>query len=585
MSLWEKIASPFKHKNVQPSDTSRHLFNYGRIWRSTVVLTGGVALIPLIAITVIDYKFTQKAIESEFLLRTTRIVSNNRRAISFFLSERKSALSFIVQDNSFEALSNPERLEIILENLKESFGGGFIDLGLIDSSGNQRSYVGPYELEGINYRDQEWYKQVMDHGVYISDVFLGYRKVPHMVIAVKRAMTDGSFCILRAAIGVAPFEELLSNLELGGMGDAFMINHEGILQTPSRYHGKTLDRLSLGIPSYSPKTEVYEGISADGSEVVIGYRFIDDTPFILMVVKNKRELMKPWFSTRLELIAFLLISVTVILTVILGTATFMVKKIKIADKRRVMSLHEVEYASKMASIGRLAASVAHEINNPLAIINEKAGLIKDLFTYKDQYAQDPKLYKLVDGILRSVKRAGTITRRLLTFARNLQAEMEPIVLRDIIEEVLNFLRSESELKEIAIDLDLSEDIPVFESDRGKLQQIFLNIINNAFAALSDGGYLRIRGKRKGDNAVSIDFEDNGPGISQENLEHVFEPFFSTTTGKGGTGLGLSITYNLIRELGGKIVVESELGKGTSFTVTLPLNTKERDGGAYEDTTG
>ncbi len=585
MSLWKKIKSSFEEKPGLSSETPRHLFNYRRIWRSVVVLTGGVALIPLVFITAIDYKVTQHSIESEFILRTTRIVSNTRRAISFFLSERKSALEFIVHDNTFQTINHPKRLSVILENLKKSFGGGFVDLGVIDSSGLQKNYVGPYELEGKNYREQDWYNQVVDHGVHISDVFLGYRKVPHMVIAVKRVVPSGSFYMLRAAIGIAPFEELLSNLELGGMGDAFMINHEGILQTPSRYYGKGLDKVSLPIPSYSPRTEVFEWKNPGGQDLVIGYRFIDNTPFILMIVKNKHELMKPWFRTRLKLFAFLIVSVTVILMVILGTVTFMVKKIKTADQKRVMTFHEMEYANKMASIGRLAASVAHEINNPLAIINEKAGLIKDLFTYKEEYAQDHKLDNLIDGILRSVKRSATITKRLLTFARNLQAEIEPIRLKEIIEEVLLFQEKEAELRGITITLDIAEDIPLFKSDRGKIQQIFLNIINNAFAALSDGGHLEIEAKLKGKDAVSIDFTDHGCGIPPEDLDHVFEPFFSTKKSQGGTGLGLSITYNLVQEIGGRIGVTSELDKGTRFTVTLPLKMERRERDIHESIIG
>ncbi len=577
MSLWKKIKSSFEDSQGLPSETSRHRFNYRRIWRSVVVLTGGVALIPLIVITAIDYKFTQHAIESEFLLLTTRIVSNARRTISFFLSERQSALAFIVHDNRFQDLNDPGRLALILENLKKSFGGGFVDLGVIDAWGNQQNYAGPYELEGKNYLNQDWYRQVVDKGVYISDVFLGYRQVPHMVIAVKRIMPNGLFYILRAAIGIVPFEGLLSNLELGGMGDAFMVNHAGILQTSSRYHGKSLDKLPLPVPSYSTKTEVLEERNPEGRELVIGYRFIDETPFILMVVKSKRELMRPWFRTRLKLIAFLLVSMTIILTVILGTATYMVKKIKVADEKRVMSLHEVEYANKMASIGRLAASIAHEINNPLAIINEKAGLIKDLFTYKKEYMPDPKLNSLVDGIIRSVNRAGTITKRLLNFARNLEAKIEPVNLKEIIEETLSFLGKEAEHRGIGINLDIADDIPLFESDRGKLQQIFLNIINNAFAALSDGGRMEIEARRKGKDAITVDFKDNGSGIADEDLDRVFEPFFSTKTGRGGTGLGLSITYNLVQEIGGRIGVTSEPGKGTCFNVTLPLKGQEGEG--------
>ncbi|MFC1839911.1 ATP-binding protein [Thermodesulfobacteriota bacterium] len=548
-----------------------YLFNYRRIWRVAVVLTGSVALLPLIIITVIDYKVTQNAIESEFLLRTTRIVSNNHRSISFFLSERKSALDFIVHSNSFESLNSGDRLASILINLKKSFGGGFVDLGLIDGKGVQRVYEGPYSLKGKDYSQQEWYKQVVEHGVHISDVFLGYRKVPHIIIAVKKEFNDGSFFVLRSAIDMEPFETLLSNLELAGDGDAFMINHEGTLQTNSKYYGTVLDKTPLKVPEYSRESMVYEEETPDGKKVLIGYRFIDQSPFILMVVKDKRVLMKPWSSTRLLLILFLIFSITVITSVILWMATYMVRKMRISDERRLSTFHQVEYANKMASIGRLAASVAHEINNPLAIINEKAGLIRDLFLIKEQYSSDSKLMGLVDSIIKSVNRTGTITKRLLSFARNLQASVEPVNLKETIQEILGFMDKEAQHRSIKISLEIDDNIPVFESDRGKLQQIFLNIINNAFAALKDEGTLAIKAKMEDDNFVSLSFSDNGHGIPREDLKRIFEPFYSTKKGQGGTGLGLSITYNLSQEIGGKINVTSEINEGTTFEILIPIN--------------
>jgi signal transduction histidine kinase len=551
----------------------RHQFNYRRIWKLAVLLTGGVSLIPLIIITSLDYRVTQHAIESEHHLRTTQIVSNTRQSISFFLSERKSALEFIVHQNTFEDLNDSERLGRMLEDLKRSFSGGFVDLGVIDPLGHQRNYVGPYALEGKDYGEQEWFKQVVDHGVHISDVFLGFRKVPHIVIAVKRTLPNGIFYILRSAIGIGPFEKLLSSLEMGGKGDAFMVNREGTLQTSSRNYGHVLERFPLAVPDYSHRTEVFSTKDVDGADLLLGYRYVDETPFILMIVKKKQELMKPWFSTRLKLVVFLLFSITVILTAILGTATYMVRRIRVADQKRLMSLHEVEYSNKLASIGRLAASVAHEINNPLAIINEKAGLIRDLFTYKKMYAKDEKLMGLVDAILHSVKRAGTITKRLLAFARNLETSIGPIHVKEVLQEVLSFLGKEADHRDISVHVDVPPGVPVFESDRGKLQQVFLNIINNAMAAVSDGGRIDITAREEENRTLAITFEDDGCGISAEDLKHIFEPFFSTRANQGGTGLGLSITYNLVQEVGGSISVESALGQGTRFTVTLPLERK------------
>lgn len=546
----------------------KHLFNFRRIWKLAVLLTAGVAILPLLFLVVIDYNFTKHALESEIRLRTSRLVSNTRRAVSFFLTERKSALDFIHQDNTFEALNDPARLAAILENLKKGFGG-FVDLGVIDPSGIQRSYVGPYQLEDRNYSESEWFKEVVDRGVYISEVFLGFRKVPHLVIAVKHELSNGSFYVLRATLDSERFNDLLSGLEMGGLGDAFIINHEGVLQTPSHSHGEVFEKISLPTPEYAPKTEVLEWAGANGVPLVIGHRYIEDTPFILMVVKQKEELMKPWHRSHKGFIGFFAFSVMIILAVVLSVATYLVDHIYEADQKRVVTLHKVEYSNKMASIGRMAAAVAHEINNPLAIINEKAGLIKDLFSFKDLYAKDHKLMGLVDSILRSVERCAIVTRRLLKFARHTDVSIETINIGELIHDVLGFWSKEAEYRSIAVSVNVPDDIPHFESDRGRLQQIFINLFNNAFAALDNGGFLDITVQRESKDAISFAVSDNGCGISEEDVKHVFEPFFTTKGSRGGTGLGLSITYGLVQEIGGSITVRSEEGKGTSFVIVLP----------------
>ncbi len=542
---------------------------FRRLWYGVIFLTSAIALFPLIFLALIDYRATQHDLESEILLRTSRMVSNTSRTIFYFLEERRSALDFIVHDNSFEKCANPGRLSGILRNLKNTFGG-FTDIGLIDPLGIQRAYAGPYRLRGKDYSDQEWYQQVVERGQYIGDVFLGFRHIPHLVIAIKYASEGGTYCVLRATLDTEKFNNMLSRLAMAGEGDAFVINHQGILQTPSRFHGKVFQQTSLPIPDYATKTRVFEWETADGVPLIIGYRYIPDTPFILMVVKIKTELMKPWYNTRKELIGFLLISVIFILLAIFGGTTFLVNRIYVADQELIMTLHEVEYSNKMASIGRLAAGVAHEINNPLAVVNEKAGLIKDLLIIKKEYGKDDTLAGSIDVILSSVQRCGRITKRLLGFARHMKLSIQSVHLEEMFQEVLEFLHKEAEYRAIAISLNISDDIPKIETDAGKLQQVLLNIINNAFTAMGSGGHLDITAEMSGQEMVSVRIADDGCGIPEANLKRVFEPFFSTNTGEGGTGLGLSITYGLVRELGGSIDVKSEEGKGTVFTLALPL---------------
>jgi signal transduction histidine kinase len=583
-SFWNKIKPKFWDHLDVAAGPYPHLFNFRRIWVQAVVLTASVALIPLFSLAIIDYQVTQKSIESEIRLRTARLASNTRRSISYFLEERKAALDFIAQDNSLEALSNPRKLQALLSNLMKVGVGGFIDLGVIDAAGEQKTYIGPYPLEGKNYRNQGWFKEVLERGSYISDVFLGFRNLPHLVIAVKHDLPGGSYYVLRATLDTERFNRLLSNLEISESGDAFLINRRGILQTPSSSQGKILSRIALPVPAFSEKTEVLELSHPPGIPLIIGYAYLSDTPFILIVSKHKEQLMKSWYRTRTELLGFLALSSLLIVLVILGVATFLVNRTYLADQRRVATLHKVEYSNKLASIGRLAAGVAHEINNPLAIINEKAGLIKDLFALKQEYTQNPRLMGLIDSILSSVERCSTITRRMLGFARHMEVGLSSIELEEVIKEVLGFLAKEAEYRSIDISIQVLDQVPRFESDRGKLQQIFLNLINNAFAALSDGGRLEITIQKKAPDAVGIRIADTGRGIPEDDLKRIFEPFFTTKAQSGGTGLGLSVTYGLVQELGGQIFVQSKVGKGTTFFITLPLHPK-KEGEPHAGTIG
>jgi len=566
------------------AESQKHSLNLRRLWKTTVLIMTVVSITPLVVMTAVDYTVTQKSTESELLLRTSRIASNTKRVVLFSLLERMTALDFIVQDNRFQMLTDCTRMEAILKNLQQSFGG-FVDLGIIDSTGQQLCYVGPYDLSGVDYSDQDWFRSVRDQGMHISDVFPGFRRVPHLVIAARHELPGGGFYVLRTSLEAEFFNTQLSDLELGGMGDAFIVNAEGVLQTSSRMHGKVLDTIDLAVPEYSNSTRVYKTQTQDGRTVLIGYAYIPQTPFILMIVKQKAVLMEPWRATRRKLIGFLALSISAIMVVILAVTTYLVNKIHWADLRRVATLHQVEYTNKMISLGRLGAGVAHEINNPLAIINEKAGLIKDLFVYTDRYADDPKLTGLVASILTSVKRCSDVTRRLLNFARDTDGEAKPVDLALTLTEVLEFMGKEEEYRSIEVTINIDEDLPTLVTNYGKLQQILLNLINNAFAAVDDGGRIEIVVRESTDDTITIQVEDNGCGMTEHELTRVFEPFYTTRRSRGGTGLGLSITYSLAQELGGSIDVESEPGRGTQFRVTLPLAVERKRGSVDEGTAG
>lgn len=582
MSLIEKIRPQFwdTEGSVGPG---KSLFNYRRIWRMAIAVLTVVALVPLCVMALIDYNVTRHSLESENLLRTSRTTSNVRRTVDFFLTERRQALEFLVQSHGIANLLDSGNLKRVLESLKSSFGG-FVDIGIVDSQGLQLAYLGPHDLLGRDYSRQEWFSNTMAKGQYISPVYLGFRDEPHVIVA--RKVVDeqsGNIYVLRVTLDTAQFNSIMSSLDLPDNGDAFIVDHEGILQTPSALHGKLLTKVDLNIPEYSEKTSVLQIKNEDGREFTVGYAYVTGSPFIIMVAKDTAELMKPLQNIRLELLWLLAVSVAVIMIAIVGVATYMVNKIYIADQTRARTLHRMEHTNRMASIGRLAAGVAHEINNPLAIINEKAGLIKDLFTYRQEYADDKRLMHNIDSIIGSVTRCGKITKRLLSFARHIDVEMDSIQFKGLADEVVDFLRKEAEYRSISITMNIPDNLPEFVSDRGKLQQIFLNLVNNAFQAMNDGGNLYISARQLKDENLEFTVQDDGCGIPEGDLKRIFDPFFSTKKKTGGTGLGLSITYGLVQELGGSMSVESTVGKGTIFTITMPLKGEIRRN--HENTAG
>ncbi|MBU8911264.1 MAG: HAMP domain-containing histidine kinase [Desulfobacterales bacterium] len=361
----------------------------------------------------------------------------------------------------------------------------------------------------------------------------------------------------------------------GENNDVFIVNEDGALLTPSFYYGRPGTSNTFNVSLFNENSGIKEDVAPDGNPVIAGYARIPDSSLIFVLVKSKKWVTDLWLKPRLKLIWYLAVSIVLILLSIMGTATYLVGRIHLTDRKRTEALHHAEYAKKLASIGRLASGVAHEINNPLAIINQKTGLILDLFTLRKDFSSDDRLIPLAGDVLDAVTRCGSITRRLLDFARHMEPSIEMVDIREVIEQVLAFLKKDAEHRSIIISVDTQDVIPDFECDKGSLQQIFLNLIENAFAAMEDGGQLAISIKIKKKDGLIITVADNGRGIAADDINKIFEPFYSSKNDHWGTGLGLSITYGLVKEIGGDIMVKSKIGKGTLFTLTLPLKTEKK----------
>ncbi|RTZ98172.1 MAG: two-component sensor histidine kinase [Deltaproteobacteria bacterium] len=576
MSIIDALRPKFWNYQDVTAGSHQSLFSFRRKWWRTVILTTIVALAPLFVLSVVNYRMTRENIRTTAMVQTHQMISGIWRAVSFFLSERRSVLAFVLQDNSLPELLEKDRLSGILKNLQTGVGG-FVDLSVVSADGALLSYAGPHPPGQRNFCKSPCFNQVVERGFYIGDLAGEGLSGRHLVMAIRSHPSPEQYYIIRATVDIKPFEDLITSLDVSRKGDTFIINKAGFLQTHSRYYGPPSGRIPLDVPAFSTHPRVFSAKDKNGTRLIVGVAGIPNTSLMVMTVSNREEQMKGWRQLKIKFFFFLGISVAAILLMVLGMATYLVNRIHAADQKRIMELHKVEYANKMASLGRLSAGVGHEVNNPMAIINEKIGLIRDLLVQNPTDPFHEKMVGLADDIITSTRRVGNITRRLINFGRYEDIRPERLDLGKLIYDLVAFMQKEAEHLGIDVKIDVPENFPQIESDRNSLQQIFLNIINNAFAAMEDGGQLDITVTPPANGRFSITLTDTGQGLAEEDLKRVFEPFFSAASKTGGTGLGLSVTYGLVNRIGGHIRVESAKNQGARFIIDLPVHMETKEG--------
>ncbi len=228
------------------------------------------------------------------------------------------------------------------------------------------------------------------------------------------------------------------------------------------------------------------------------------------------------------------------------------------------------HTQKLAAIGQLAAGIAHEINNPLAIIRQEAELLLRLLGRKNTLdAQDlGQLQDSLRQVVQQVDRCTEIIRNLLDFARKREPVLQLVDAHQVLETMIMLVEKEARNNNIQILRQYDPELPPLFSDAPQLRQVILNLLNNAAQAIGKNGTITIETGHDQDS-LHIKIKDTGGGIPPENLEQIFAPFFTTKPPGEGTGLGLAICHGIIERLGGKISVASTLGLGTVFTITLP----------------
>ena len=252
----------------------------------------------------------------------------------------------------------------------------------------------------------------------------------------------------------------------------------------------------------------------------------------------------------------------------LASSLFLLRRLSQASRRQSFLDEQLFQSQKLASLGELSAGVAHEINNPLAIISQETQWAAHLAGEADPATRAEALDSLRE-IARQVERCREITHKLLDFARTSEPLVQDVDVNRLLSDILRLVEREASRKGIAIERRLDAGVPVLRTDGPKLRQVVLNLMNNAMHAIEGRGAITVTSRRTPEGGVTFEVRDTGVGIPRENLPRIFDPFFTTKPPGKGTGLGLSVCHRIIGRLGGRIAVESAPGKGSAFAVTLP----------------
>ncbi|MBW2323200.1 MAG: histidine kinase [Deltaproteobacteria bacterium] len=528
-------------------------------------------MVPLAALSFYFHFQFNSTLKESGKVSLAALAESQRSIIDLFFQERLININSLFQNMEFNRTPSREDMSRYLANLRQA-SDAFIDLGFFDDRGTQIGYSGPFPyLHGKNYSDEKWFTALMkeDRTYLISDIYEGFRKKLHFTIAVKQ-LIGGRPYILRASLDPEKFYLLLHTISLGKGVDSALINKEGYYQIVNPERGELFSK-SEYLPFETHGSGIDE-LKVNGDSILIAYTWLKLTPWVLVVSQPFSVAYAKMYQTRKIMIASTALIVLLIAGAIWFTVNRLVKRVQATSVARDELKSQLYHASKLASVGELAAGVAHEINNPLAIIFAESGVIRDMFDPAIELDSSPeKIREALENIDTAVFRAKGITQKLLNVSRKTTPRLVYCDINEIIDDVVGGLKEkELHVHDIKVVRDYDFSLPEVYLDPDQISQIFLNLINNAGDAIQGPGTITLS-TGGDDDYIRVTVADTGVGMTSEQMSKIFLPFYTTKEAGKGTGLGLSVSLSVVESLGGRIEVQSTPHVGSSFTVILPIN--------------
>ncbi|MFO7652920.1 MAG: ATP-binding protein [Candidatus Krumholzibacteriia bacterium] len=552
---------------------------YGWMYRRLILLTLTCAVLPLALVGAALSERHAGEVREQVVDSIRGELDHHHRVIQTFLDDRIARLRLVADTSDLAEMSDAEMLGRVFASLNHD-RRAIADLGVIDEQGRHLAYVGPHDLLACNYAGEEWFVEVVRDGVYVSDMFLGFRQEPHFIIAVAREEGERLW-ILRATVDTGHFRSLVDGVWFGSTGEVCLVNRVGVLQSAPRSGGRIMEPAPWPVPAApGPEVIFVDGTrsgspAADGGrDVVAGYVWLERPRWALVVRQRADEALAE--VTRARRNTLVLVGLATVLALAGGLALTdrLVRLIRRRDRVASDLDRQLVQAGRLASLGELAAGVAHEINNPLGIILTERELLADALAGAEPV--DPRLRRQLESSLAQVRiqvdRCRRITHDLLRCARRAASAAETVDLNRFAGEIVELFAPEATSVGAELRCDLEPGIPPLSADPALLQQLVLNLVNNALDAVAGHPERTVTIRTRHDptaGEVLLAVEDTGAGIPEQLRQRIFDPFFTTKPVGQGTGLGLSICDRIVRDLGGGIAVRERPGGGARFELRFP----------------